>query len=439
MTLYDINGNTISSDENISGFSEKEVLQNGLQLPAIPINWTSDTNWTYTGNSGNLATALGSTKYMYAKRIFTGRVYVRTTIPTPYSGKVVQMYLVDSDYISNPTDNAEKLSSTKTLTKFDGNYIAVTKDGEISESVSDTTDGYYGYVVLQQFDIPDGKCAVLITSAPGTNNGNNAYIENWFTVFTIDPSDNIVRIPKGDSLMKVLPDNLEGFGKGTAENEYFQQYLKEIADKVIPKYYRPHTYEKALYIAGDSLHAYAGGNGFDVGGFITDYNKYLGFKTVVNDGYAGQTMSGTGTGGGVQRAKALIEAGTPYDVFIFAYGTNDDTNGLGAVSDDASDTALTLVGGMKWIIENMRTVFPKSAIGFVILPPSSNKDQSEKRTLMIDVCEAENIPYIDMFLYVSKSDLSDGTHLGSGGMVKYCAAEAKLILDICPYGETLRV
>ena len=95
---------------------------------------------------------------------------------------------------------------------------------------------------------------------------------------------------------------------------------------------------------------------------------------------------------------------------------------------------------MKWCIEQLRTAFPSSAIGVIIPPPSSNQGTSldEKANAMIEVCEKMNVPYADMRNYISTSDLSDGTHLNTGGSKKYGCAEAKLILDICPYGEPLQ-
>lgn len=441
MALYDISGNVISSGgSGDSHFTEVEAIPNGLQIPEVPSNFTTNENWMYSANGGNLATVIGSARYMYRGMIFTGRVYVRYTTTTPFVGNPVKMHLVAEDYLTNQSAEGETLTATLDTAQFDGNHVFVSEDGtsSVKQTGNSNPDGYPRTVRLVQYDIPEGKYAVLSSSGKGTGNGSNAYVPDWFTVFTTDPKDDITQIPDGSALNSVKANNLEGFGKGTAENKYFLKYFKEQADKAIPDHYRPQTYGKSLYVAGDSLHAYSGGNGFEGSGFISNYNKHLGFKTVKNDGYAGATMSGTGTGGGVQRAKALIEAGIPYDVFIFAYGTNDDTNGLGTASDSASDTALTLAGGMKWIIENLRTAFPKSAIGFVILPPSSNADKTEKHDLMIEVCEAENIPYVDMFLHVSKADLSDGTHLGIGGSKKYGSAEAKLILDICPYGEPLQ-
>lgn len=439
MALYDVSGNVIvtGGSGGDSFFKEIETMQNGLQLPTVPSNFKSTDDWEYTGNGGNIGTALGSARYMYKGRTFTGRVYVRFTKPTPYTADPVLMHLVAEDYIKNPTTEGVKLTATKTTINFDGKFMVVTEDGLAHEAVSGETSGYYGYVVVQQFDIPSGQYAVLTSSGKGTNNGSNAYIPNWFTVFALDPTDNIAQIPNGEALTEVVSDNAEGFAKGTVQNDYFLKYLKEVIDGAMPTYYRPQTFGKSLFVGGDSLHAYAGGNGFDSPGFISTYNKHLGFKTVRNAGWAGQTMSGTTSGGGVYYAKELIENGKPYDVFIFAYGTNNDANGLGTATDEASDTALTLAGSMKWIIRNLRTAFPKSAIGFVILPPSGNADQTGKRQLMIEVCEAENVPYVDMFLHVSKADLSDGTHLGAGGGVKYGAAEAKLILDICPYGDPL--
>lgn len=439
MALYDVSGNVIvtGGSGGDSFFKEIETMQNGLQLPAVPSNFQSTADWKYAGNSGNLHSVIG-VKYMYLGRVFTGTVYVRSLTRSVYTEAPTKMYLVAADYITNPTAEGVELVATRTVRQFDGQFLKVYTNGTYTATNNGELDGGNGgMVAVQKFDIPDGKCAILVAANTGNNSGNSINVNGWNTVFTTDPSEDITQIPDGAALKAITALNEDGFGKGTVENAYFQRYLREQVDKFMPSHYKPQTYGKSLFVAGDSLHAYAGGNGFDAPGFISTYNKYLGFTKVTNAGYAGATMSGTGTGGGIHRAKKLIEDGEPYDVIIFAYGTNHDTNGLGTATDAASDTALTLAGSMKWIIQNLRTAFPKTAIGFVILPPSGNADQSAKRQLMIEVCEAENVPYVDMFNHVSKGDLSDGTHLGAGGGIKYGAAEAKLILDICPYCDPL--
>ena len=216
---------------------------------------------------------------------------------------------------------------------------------------------------------------------------------------------------------------------------YFPMYYENFASPLGKR----HTQGKKLYIGGDSLHDYSGGNGFTTDGFVTRYNKYLGFSVITQNGYAGSTWTGTNVGGAIKRVTDLVADGTIYDVIILAWGTNSDAS-VGTVDDEASNTSTTTCGAMKWCIEQLRTAFPSSAIGVIIPPPSSNQGTSldEKANAMIEVCEKMNVPYADMRNYISTSDLSDGTHLNTGGSKKYGCAEAKLILDICPYGEPLQ-
>lgn len=216
---------------------------------------------------------------------------------------------------------------------------------------------------------------------------------------------------------------------------YFPMYYENFASPLGKR----HTQGKTLYIGGDSLHAYSGGNGFTTDGFVTNYNKYLGFLNIAQNGHAGSTWTGTDGGGAIKRVTDLVADGIIYDVIILAWGTNSDAS-IGTVDDEASNTSTTTCGAMKWCIEQLRTAFPNSAIGVIIPPPSSNQGTSldEKANAMIEVCEKMNVPYKDMRKYVLTSDLSDGTHLNAGGSRKYGAAEANLILDICPYGEPLQ-
>lgn len=216
---------------------------------------------------------------------------------------------------------------------------------------------------------------------------------------------------------------------------YFPMYYENYASPLGKR----HTQGKTLYIGGDSLHAYSGGNGFTTDGFVTEYNKYLGFSNIAQNGYAGSTWTGTDGGGAIKRVTDLVASGTIYDVIILAWGTNSDAS-IGTVDDDASNTSTTTCGAMKWCLEQLRTTFPNTVVGVIIPPPSSNQGTllDEKANAMIKVCEKMNVPYIDMRKYISTSDLSDGTHLNVGGSKKYGTAEAKLILDICPYGDPLQ-
>ena len=242
-----------------------------------------------------------------------------------------------------------------------------------------------------------------------------------------------------EQYLKMKDEYLDGYYKNMFAYEPFVTIFKNYFAQMAPKVGIPQTFGKAIYIGGDSLHAYAGGDGKSTSGFVTDWNKYLGFSIIVNAGYAGSTWSETTGGGGLKRAKDLISSGIVYDVIILAWGTNDDTGGDGTIDDPASDAeGCTMVAAMKWIITNLRNTFKNTAIGVIIPPPKNAEDGMKVRgDLMVQVCELLHVPYVDMREYISISDLgSDTVHLGAGAG-KYGAAEASLILRICQYGDTL--
>lgn len=242
-----------------------------------------------------------------------------------------------------------------------------------------------------------------------------------------------------EQYLKMKDEYLDGYYKNMFAYEPFVTIFKNYFAQMAPKVGIPQTFGKAIYIGGDSLHAYAGGDGKSTSGFVTDWNKYLGFSVVVNAGYAGSTWSELTGGGGLKRAKDLISAGTVYDVIILAWGTNDDTGGNGIIDDDASDAdGATMVAAMKWIITNLRNTFKNTSVGVIIPPPKNTDDGIKiKGDLMIQVCELLHVPYVDMREYISISDLGgDHVHLGTGAG-KYGTAEASLIMRICQYGDTL--
>lgn len=228
-----------------------------------------------------------------------------------------------------------------------------------------------------------------------------------------------------------------GYYRGMTLNSYFKTFFEENYPQFAPKLGVLRTKGKSIYIGGDSLHAYSGGDGKSENGFVTNWNKYLGFETVKNDGYAGSTWTGTTGGGAIKRVTDLVANAIPYDVIILAWGTNEDTAN-GTIDDEASNDGASMVAAMKWCINQLRTTFRYSAIGIIIPPPkNANEGMKEKGDLMIEVCKQLHVPYVDMRKYLSMDDMSsDGVHLGYGAD-KYGAAEAKLILDICPYGDPL--
>ena len=242
-----------------------------------------------------------------------------------------------------------------------------------------------------------------------------------------------------EEFLRMKDEYLDGYYKNMFSHDKFKEIFKNYYAQMAPKIGIYQTCGKAIYIGGDSLHDYAGGDGVSAPGFVTTWNQYLGFSVVKNDGYAGSTWSELTGGGGLKRAKDLISNGTVYDVIILAWGTNDDTGGNGTIDDPASDAeGATMVAVMKWIITNLRNTFKSTAIGVIIPPPKNTEDGMEVRgDLMIQVCELLHVPYVDMREYISISDLgSDTVHLGTGAG-KYGAAEASLILRICHYGDTL--
>lgn len=242
-----------------------------------------------------------------------------------------------------------------------------------------------------------------------------------------------------EEFLRMKDEYLDGYYKNMFSHDKFKEIFKNYYAQMAPKIGIYQTCGKAIYIGGDSLHDYAGGDGVSDPGFVTTWNQYLGFSVVKNDGYAGSTWSELTGGGGLKRSKDLISSGIIYDVIILAWGTNDDTGGDGTIDDPASDAeGCTMVAAMKWIITNLRTTFKNTAIGVIIPPPKNAEDGMKVRgDLMVQVCELLHVPYVDMREYISISDLGgDHVHLGTGAG-KYGAAEASLIMRICQYGDTL--
>lgn len=435
MALYDINGNLVASGGD-SFFEEVPSFVGGLQLGEIPSNINSSTDeWEYLGynaNENSFYQILGNVGYMYKKRMFTGTVYLRNLTKTPYtsySGMGIKLVQA-SDFLENPSGTAIVLEPELFTVNFEYNddygFVYVGDDGTVSD------EGYA--VALSKYVIPDGYYGVLYSST-ATTSSMPRWVDKWVTMFTLDPSKNITQIDTPFYDLELMPTDAlkEGFIKWLTSNEQFQKYFAMYSDNALKETSYFQTKGKSLYVGGDSLHAYAGD-------FIRQYNKHFGFKRTVNGGYAGSTWSGTTGGGGIKQITDILTEGTPYDVFILAWGTNDDSGGNGTIDDEASNTeGCTMVSAMKWCINQLRQTFRYSAIGIIIPPPkTTNEGMKEKGDLMIQVCEQLHVPYVDMRKLLSMDDMSgDGIHLGYGAN-KYGAAEAKLILDICPYGDPLQ-
>ena len=72
--------------------------------------------------------------------------------------------------------------------------------------------------------------------------------------------------------------------------------------------------------------------------------------------------------GATKQVRDLIDCAADYDYIILEYGTNDILSGtLGTANDEASETATTTVGAIKWCIEQLQAHFPSARI-IVIMP-----------------------------------------------------------------------
>lgn len=393
-------------------------------------NWDSLHNWYLTNHNTDIAVSNGIGKGKLVSKPIKGVCYFRgfANSSNQYAiNNSARFYGCDSDKALEEEGHPCTLIASK---KFQ--YIPVDElpDGstECGVIVIYPQEEYqYYYIEL------DGAYYSL-----GIQNRLNP---TWIAAFDSSVLDDpLMSISlKHDTFLKMKDEYLNGYYKNLFASDDFKNIFRNYYAQMAPKVGTPQTYGKAIYVAGDSLHAYAGGDGISTAGFMTNWNQYLGFSVIINAGYAGSTWSELTGGGGLKRAKDLISAGTVYDVIILAWGTNDDAGGNGTVDDEASDAdGATMVAAMKWIITNLRNAFKNTSIGVIIPPPKNTEDGMQTRgDLMIQVCELLHVPYVDMRQYISISDLGgDTVHLGTGAG-KYGAAEASLIMRICQYGDTL--
>lgn len=448
-------GSVVLGEVKDSPYFEVIGARSGAFHPeALPTTYAENENWLYSTYGTEIYHGVGNIGCVYKNALFTGTIYIRGLNHTQYSDfGSMDIYASDTDVLpkdwTRETGTVEKLTDESFVKQFslddntgyvfiksDGSYVVGSDDGE---PASDSN----GWIYLRKYTIPEGKYGWLISPIAGNIQSQAAWNQYGYpAVFDIDPSDNIVQsVSESASLgqLQTKSEYTQGFMKFLAGNSSFQSYIAEYIDNFIPLTSKRQTFGKAIYIGGDSLHAYAGGDGFAAPGFVTNWNRYLGFSMVTNAGYAGSKWSETTGGGGIKRAKDLISAGIVYDVIILAWGTNDDTGGNGTIDDPASDSeGCTMIAAMKWVITNLRNTFKSTTIGVIIPPPKHAEDGMEVRgNLMVQVCELLHVPYVDMREYISISDLgSDHIHLGTGAG-KYGAAEASLILRICQYGDTL--
>ena len=403
-----------------------------LEAYPSPGTWDSLHNWylTHYNNSNNIAVSNGFEINKLVSKPIKGVCYFRGFASS------------SNQYIMNNNVRFYGCDSDKALEEEGHPCTLITSKKFQFFPVDELPDGSSGYGVIIVYPQEEYEYYYIELGtayhATGTPNRSNP---TWIVAFDSTVLDDpLMSISSNfDTFLKMKDEYLSGYYKNMFASEDFKNIFRNYYAQMAPKVGTPQTYGKAIYVAGDSLHAYAGGDGISTAGFMTNWNQYLGFSIIVNAGYAGSTWSETTGGGGLKRAKDLISSGIVYDVIILAWGTNDDTGGDGTIDDPASDAeGCTMAAAMKWIITNLRNTFKSTAIGVIIPPPKGTEDGMKTRgDLMIQVCELLHVPYVDMREYISISDLgSDTVHLGTGAG-KYGAAEASLILRICQYGDTL--
>lgn len=81
--------------------------------------------------------------------------------------------------------------------------------------------------------------------------------------------------------------------------------------------------------------------------------------------------------GATAMVRKLIDGTDEFDYIVLEYGTNDILSGsIGTATDEASETATTSCGAIKWCIEQLQTRFPEASI-VVILPNIYNGANGE--------------------------------------------------------------
>ena len=440
---YDVEWKNVSegtSDQYFEMVESGTTTANGVSLDISGIiesypsysSWDSLHNWylTHYDGSNSIAASNGIVVGKLVSKPIKGVCYFRG-----FAGS-------GSEYAMNNNVRFYGCDSDKALEEEGHPCTLITSKNFQFFPVDELPDGSSGCGVIivypqEEYEYYYIELAGAYYATGTPNRSNPTWIAAFDSTVLEDPLMSISS--NSDTFLKMKDEYLSGYYKNMFDSEDFKNIFRNYYAQMAPKVGTPQTYGKAIYVAGDSLHAYAGGDGISTAGFMTNWNQYLGFSIIVNAGYAGSTWSETTGGGGLKRAKDLISSGIVYDVIILAWGTNDDTGGNGIIDDPASDAeGCTMVAAMKWIITSLRNTFKSTAIGVIIPPPKGTEDGMKTRgDLMIQVCELLHVPYVDMREYISISDLgSDHIHLGTGAG-KYGAAEASLILRICQYGDTL--
>ena len=137
--------------------------------------------------------------------------------------------------------------------------------------------------------------------------------------------------------------------------------------------------------------------------------------------------------GATAMVRKLIDGTDEFDYIVLEYGTNDILSGsIGTAADEASETATTSCGAIKWCIEQLQTRFPEASI-VVILPnirSGANGEAPATQQAYLDavvpILKKYSVRYVNMAEdsgIVKSMMYTDGVHLRkavmSGGATYY--------------------
>lgn len=127
--------------------------------------------------------------------------------------------------------------------------------------------------------------------------------------------------------------------------------------------------------------------------------------------------------GATAMVRKLIDGTGEFDYIILEYGTNDILSGythIGTAADEASETATTSCGAIKWCIEQLQTRFPEASI-VVILPnirSGANGEAPATQQAYLDavipILKKYSVRYVNMAEdsgIVKSMMYTDGVHL----------------------------
>ena len=127
--------------------------------------------------------------------------------------------------------------------------------------------------------------------------------------------------------------------------------------------------------------------------------------------------------GATAMVRKLIDGTDEFDYIVLEYGTNDILSGythIGTAADEASETATTSCGAIKWCIEQLQTRFPEASI-VVILPnirSGANGEAPATQEAYLDavvpILKKYSVRYVNMAEdsgIVKSMMFTDGVHL----------------------------